>query len=94
VMAIEDFVCGGHMVARLQSALGTAVTVNDGAYAARVLSGSMPDPEQVVRSSSHGRRLAELGFEQDLRFCARIDKYATVPVVLDGRISGHDSSSR
>ncbi len=94
VLSLEDFVCGGHMAARIHAELGTRVTMNDGAEAARVLAGCMPDPETVLRSSVHGRRLAELGFERDLEFCARMDRYSGVPVVVDGRISGHDPDSR
>ncbi len=94
VLSLEDFICGGHMAARIQAELGTRVTMNDGAAAAQALADSMPDPEAVIRSSVHGRRLAELGFEQDLEFCSRIDKYSSVPVVIDGRISGHGHGSR
>ncbi len=94
VLSLEDFVCGGHMVARLHAALGAGVSMNDGAHAARSLAGCMPDPETVIRSSMHGRRLAELGFEQDLEFCARIDRYTSVPVVVDGRISIHNPTAR
>jgi len=94
VLSLEDFVCGGHMAARIQARLGTAAALNDGAEAARVIAGCMPDPETVIRSSLHGRRLTELGFEQDLEFCARMDRYSGVPVVVDGRISGHDPNSR
>ncbi len=91
LLSLEDLVCGGHMVARIQGALGTGVTLNDGALAASALSGCMPDPETVIRTSVHGKRLAELGFEQDIEFCARLDRYEVVPVVVDGRISGTGS---
>jgi len=93
-LSLEDFVCGGHMVARIHAAMGSRVTLNDGAAAAFALAGCMPDPETMIRASVHGRKLAELGFEQDLEFCARMDRYAGVPVVVDGRISGDDSKPR
>lgn len=94
VLSLEDTVCGGHMVSRLEGALGSSVVTNDGAYAARALAGSMPDPETMIRSSVHGRRLADLGFEEDLTFCARIDRYEGVPLVVDGRISGCGPDTR
>jgi 2-phosphosulfolactate phosphatase len=86
--ALEDFVCGGHLVKRLEHSSRAKLSMNDGAVAARALAASMPDAGEVVRNSSHGQRLAELGFESDLEFCSRIDKYGTVPIVVDGRISG------
>ncbi len=92
--ALEDFVCGGHMVKRLEDASRAKLTLNDGAVAARALAASMTDAGEVVRSSSHGQRLAELGFETDLEFCSRIDKYGTVPIVVEGRISGSGPKRR
>jgi 2-phosphosulfolactate phosphatase len=93
-LALEDFVCGGLMVARLEQTSRARLALNDGAVAAKVLAASMSDIGEVVRSSSHGRLLAELGFEKDLDFCSKIDRYGTVPTVVDGRISGRDLSRR
>jgi len=92
--ALEDFVCGGHFVKRLEDSSRARITMNDGAVAARTLAAAMPDVGEVVRNSSHGQRLAELGFEADLEFCSRIDKYGTVPIVLDGRITGSERKRR
>jgi 2-phosphosulfolactate phosphatase len=92
--ALEDFVCGGHLVQRLVESSRAKLTLNDGAVAARALAASMTDAGEVVRNSSHGQLLAELGFEADLEFCSRIDKYGTVPTVVDGRISGSGPKRR
>jgi 2-phosphosulfolactate phosphatase len=92
--ALEDFVCGGYLVKRLEDASRAKLTLNDGALAARALASSMTDAGEVVRNSSHGRRLAELGFETDLEFCSRIDKYGSVPIVVEGRISGSGPNRR
>jgi 2-phosphosulfolactate phosphatase len=92
--ALEDFVCGGHMVRRLVDSTRAKLTLNDGAVAASALAATMTDAGAVVRDSSHGRRLAELGFEGDLEFCSRIDKFGTVPIVVDGRISGSGRQRR
>lgn len=91
-MALEDFVCGGMMVDRFMSATRRKIVLNDGARAARSLAATIPDVESVIRTSSHGRRLAELGFEDDLVYCSHVDRYSTVPAVVDGRISGHDTT--
>lgn len=86
-LALEDFVCGGCIVGRLVKSSRAKIELNDGAVAASALASTLADIGEVVANSTHGRRLAELGFESDLEFCSRIDKYATVPIVVDGRIS-------
>lgn len=93
-LALEDFVCGGLMVRELTRGYRGKLTLNDGAVAAKVLADTLTDIGEVVRSSTHGRRLAELGFASDLEFCSRLDEYETVPVVIEGRISGLDRSRR
>ncbi len=93
-LALEDFVCGGRLVERIVAGTRARVTLNDGAAAAMTLAGAMGDVGEVVRTSSHGRHLLELGFEKDLEFCSRIDKYRTVPIVLDGRISLQNPARR
>ncbi len=86
-LSLEDVVCGGYLVDRIVNGTRAATVLDDGAVAARTLANAFSDVGEVVRSSSHGLRLAELGFENDLEFCSRIDKYGTVPIVADGRIS-------
>jgi 2-phosphosulfolactate phosphatase len=93
-LSLEDFVCGGCIVDRLASDSHSGTKLNDGAVAARALAASFGDAGEVVRQSSHGVLLAELGFEEDLEFCSRIDKYGTVPIVVDGRISPQNSVNR
>jgi len=93
-LAMEDVVCGGALVDGLERASRARLAMNDGAVAARALAASMTDIGEVVRSSMHGRRLAELGFEADLEFCARIDAYSSVPIAADGRIAGRGAPRR
>ncbi len=87
-LSLEDFVCGGYVVRSLEERLGSGLVRNDGAGAARSLAGCLPDIEGVIGSSTHGRKLAALGFEDDLEFCSRLDAFDTVPVVAEGRITG------
>ena len=86
-LSLEDLVCGGHLVDRIVMGTRGRTALNDGAVAARALANALGDVGEVVRSSSHGLRLAELGFEGDLEFCSQVDRYGTAPVVVDGRIS-------
>jgi len=90
-LSLEDLVCGGLMVRKIEHSFRGKLNLNDGAVAASALAGTMTDIGEVVRESAHGRRLADLGFETDLDFCSRIDKYRSVPVVVDGRISGKEA---
>ncbi|MBM3307470.1 MAG: 2-phosphosulfolactate phosphatase [Candidatus Eisenbacteria bacterium] len=93
-LSLEDFVCGGLLVERMDRATRARLVLNDGAVAARALAAAMPDVGEVVRSCAHGRRLAELGFAADLDLCATVDRYATVPVAADGRIAGREAARR
>ena len=93
-LSLEDFVCGGYLVDRIVNGTRATTVLNDGAVAARTLANAIGDVGEVLRSSSHGLHLAELGFDDDLEFCSRIDKYGTVPIVTDGRISQQNSHRR
>jgi 2-phosphosulfolactate phosphatase len=93
-LSLEDLVCGGLMVRRIEKSFRGKLALNDGAVAGSALAGTMTDIGEVVRGSAHGRRLAELGFETDLEFCSRTDKYGSVPIVVDGRISGEEACRR
>ncbi len=93
-LSLEDLVCGGLMVAKLTRSYRGKLILNDGAVAGRAVAEKLTDIGEVVRGSTHGRKLSELGFDADLDFCSKIDKYGAVPVVVDGRISGEKASRR
>ena len=93
-LSLEDFVCGGHVVDRIVDGTRASMVLNDGAVAARALANALGDVGEAVRNSSHGLRLAELGFEDDLKFCSKVDNYVTVPIVEDGRISPQNRRRR
>lgn len=93
-LSLEDFVCGGMIVDRFAGTFRGRLNLNDGAVAARALARTMVDAGDVVRSSTHGRRLADLGFADDLDFCSHIDRYGSVPLVVEGRISGPNAAHR
>ena len=86
-LSLEDFVCGGCIVDRIVRGTRSKAVLNDGAVAARTLANTVGDIGEIVRNSTHGIHLAELGFGDDLEFCSRVDEYGTAPVVIDGRIS-------
>ncbi len=41
---------------------------------------------EVVKTSSHAKRLANFGIEKDIEFCMKEDKYAFVPKLIDGEL--------
>ena len=45
------------------------------------------DLETLFLSTPSGQRLILLGYEQDVRLCARIDRYPVVPVFCKGRVT-------
>lgn len=44
----------------------------------------LEDPERVIRSSFHGRRLLDLGLERDIVHCGRLDISEIVPLMNKG----------
>ena len=80
--AVEDAVGGGMFVNHLQ-----AEELNDGAMAAQALyQRYSQDILGMLRSSSHGRYLTELGFEEDISFCGRLNSVNLIPKMEEGRL--------
>jgi 2-phosphosulfolactate phosphatase len=85
--SLEDFVCAGRFVDGLQRKLGNHATLADSAEAARYLYLRFADDIAALhRSCSHGRYLAELGYGDDLVYCAQVDTHALVPTFLEGKL--------
>ena len=85
--SLEDAACAGALIDRLTRDRD-GVELNDAAEMARQYDrhhGS--DPEGILRRSEHGRYLIELGFEDDLPVCARVDSVPLVPFLKEGRIT-------
>ena len=45
------------------------------------------DLETLFLSTSSGQKLISLGYEQDVRLCASVDRYPVVPVFREGRVT-------
>lgn len=85
--ALEDTACAGALVRRLADGSG-GVALNDAAEMAREYDRANGHaPEAILKRSEHGRDLIELGFEEDLAVCAKVDSVPLVPLLREGRIT-------
>lgn len=86
--ALEDAVCAGALVVRLQREAEDGLGMNDAAIAATVLARRHePSLEELLAATTAGRRLIELGYGDDIGACARIDRHGAVPKLHDGQLS-------
>jgi 2-phosphosulfolactate phosphatase len=84
--ALEDTACAGALVRRLAD--GGGIALNDAAEMAREYDRAHGhNPEAILKRSEHGRDLIELGFEEDLAVCAKVDSVPLVPLLREGRIT-------
>lgn len=83
-LSLDDFLCAGMLISRITMP-GTDRELADGALAAADWYASHVGSTHAVLSTCfHGRRLAALGFEEDLAYCAAIDTVSTIPL-RDGK---------
>ena len=78
--SMEDSVCGGMLLQKLQERVNEEVRMTDAAKAAIALYGefgrSIPD---MIRVSEHGTYLGSIGFAEDLEFCSSVDRLDILP---------------
>ncbi len=83
--SIEDAVCGGLYIDALVKK--GVRQLNDAAYAALKLYEIYKDDLlEMLKKSSHGQYLIELGFEKDLHLCSEVNSLQILPVLSDGRL--------
>jgi 2-phosphosulfolactate phosphatase len=92
--SFEDCLTAGAVVSALQSLDFRSMNLRDSARAAAILFESeRHDLLGALRCSDHGTRLIDLGFDDDLSFCARLDiPGAPVPELIDSTIRIPESS--
>jgi 2-phosphosulfolactate phosphatase len=85
--SLEDAACAGRYV-RSVSEVGRALVCNDAANACELIDRKYGDNiAKIFRDSSHGKALAEAGFEEDLVTCAAVDSYPVVPIYQERQIT-------
>jgi 2-phosphosulfolactate phosphatase len=86
VFCLEDTVCGGAIVERLEKT-GLPVSKSDAAAAAKVLFEQCEgDVYGALCDCEWGQYLEGVGMGKDVRICARIDSSSLVPVYREGKI--------
>ena len=85
--SLEDSVCGGVLIQRLQKKLDRELEINDGACAAEKLAAEFGgDFLKLLHQTGHGKYLKSMGFENDLEICAADSVFDLVPMLQDGRL--------
>ena len=85
--SIEDTLCGGLLLDRLNRVHNCELHLNDAAALARLLFNESAESlrEAVVRGE-HGSFLVSLGLADDLTVCTEVDSMPVLPVLRDGRL--------
>ena len=85
--SLEDAFCAGAFVAELIRLEPGAQLWSSSKAALRLYDSYRGDAGAAFRDSDHGASLKELGFGEDLAFCAQRDRFAAVPA-LERRSDG------
>lgn len=80
--SLEDSVCAGMILHKLEDVKGTEVELSDAARASLLLyknlGRSLP---KLLKTCDHGQYLSEIGFAEDLKLCSAVDTVPVLPVL-------------
>ncbi len=78
--SVEDATCAGMIITKVEAA--TEVETDDAGLTATILYKNFKRSILgMMRKSAHGKYLISIGFEEDLKFCAKIDSVPVIPIV-------------
>ncbi|MBI3189913.1 MAG: 2-phosphosulfolactate phosphatase [Ignavibacteriales bacterium] len=84
--SLEDTICAGKIVAELLLE-NEKLLLDDSARSAVALDKTFgTNVLKMMKHSDHGKQLSEIGFEEDLQFCAQLDTFNSVPMLSSGVI--------
>ncbi|HEX9006408.1 MAG TPA: 2-phosphosulfolactate phosphatase [Bacteroidota bacterium] len=84
--SLEDAVCAGMIIHGLSKTPALELSLSDGALAAMALYKSYGKSiRKMLEIGEHGRLLMELGFGDDLAYCAGVDTVPVLPL-MDGNV--------
>lgn len=85
--ALEDALCAGMIVMRLESTVEDPLELSDAAIAARALAERWrTEIERAMRATQASRDLTEVGHGDDVAFCAQVDRHRAVPELRDRQL--------
>ncbi|HEY6952890.1 MAG TPA: 2-phosphosulfolactate phosphatase [Bacteroidota bacterium] len=80
--SLEDAVCAGMMLHKLDESKGAEIELSDAARASlllyKYLGRSLP---KLLKTCDHGQYLNEIGFAEDLKICGAVDSVPVLPVL-------------
>lgn len=79
LFSLEDAVCAGALLRRMEQITGTGIETNDAGRAALALASATRVAPSFLAETDAGRALAEIGLEGDLEVCAQVDRHGIVP---------------
>ena len=85
--SLEDAVCAGRIVNELKKKIPGRSITDDAAEAAQALDKTLgKNLLRLLKSTEHGQYLSEIGFEDDLLFCSKLDTLPVLPVLAGSTI--------
>jgi 2-phosphosulfolactate phosphatase len=85
--SLEDTICAGRIISALMENDEDKLQLDDSARSAVALDKTFgSNVLKMMKHSDHGKRLAEIGFEEDLKFCSQIDSFTSLPILTGGVI--------
>ncbi len=85
--SLEDTLCGGMLIDLITQKQKEQISLTDAAYCAEILYQRFKDNLLgAFHFSHHGKELIHRGFEDDLVYCAQIDRIPVVPIFREGAI--------
>jgi 2-phosphosulfolactate phosphatase len=85
--SLEDAVCAGMMMQKLMKNESIELNLSDSAKAAHALHKSFGRSIlKMLKTSEHGKYLAEIGFSEDLKICAAVDSVPVLPLQIESKI--------
>lgn len=92
---IEDAVCAGRIINKLDKLLDGELVLDDASTAAVALDKTFGRSIlRMLKSSEQGKYLSEIGFADDLKVCALIDSIDVLPVLTGNVIRDQKRSTR
>ncbi|MBW3535439.1 MAG: 2-phosphosulfolactate phosphatase [Gemmatimonadetes bacterium] len=92
LFSLEDAVCAGTLLRRVEQITGQGVETNDAGRAALALASATRVTPSFLAETDAGRALAEIGLEDDLELCAQVDRHGIVPEMYERMIRVTDGA--